>query len=600
MGGLYILQGSKEGFTGHSEYVNDQMKKYNSIGISLIASDMQGSLGSSANKIANTKGNLINRPLNKGDTGISKIIKKCEAVKTIDCSIFDNNDFSKDCGICLEIGTDSKHAPKTGGLVLLEDDRENTRTQTRGDFFPNYTPTIGSCPANRMVSTKDECKRLKRELECEKSGSYGLKECSQCYSDTSYSIVNSDPNAGVIAGTGSLMLIGNGTLNYVEAGYSSGNGIKLSMTVPVEIVLKGPETTRVSLSLLGPSDGGKVVLAGYLTGSTSTGDFNMDLYRIVLTDTVTGRKPRSTGVLTVNSIDVTQMNPGFGKNSMVLVIPMPFTFVDTNSQEATMCKDAPFVTSQSSSEFLNSDPCYKKGSGPGKFSVECLQGIFLSNGCVETGSGYPKNAGTSFKLMTTPDGTSLSMNDIASLVYDKAVSTSTGIDKNGKKLSIKEWSDSSVFCTGKEISSPCDIPTKDSGPLTTECLAYLWNNEGAQNSPSGNPSPIGPTYNIVSMASSLFNTGTNSRFCQASGTMSPIDANGKENTASVKYWQGQGGVNNVKSKMAEIHRIANTPGLSDIDRAPYLSQCYGPIKMAPRPSRNLASVNEGGIPGMSF
>jgi hypothetical protein len=604
VGSLYALRQRKEGFTNsHPEYVDSQLKRYNPIGISLFASSTEGSLGGSANPILNTVGVQSNTPLNENEFGIRKIIKKCEAVKTTDCSVFDNKSFADDCGVCLDIGTDSLNAPKTGGLVLLESDREYVRSNTHSDFIPNYSPTVGTCPANRLVSSKGECQRLKRELECEKSGSYNLKDCSQCYSDSSYSIVNSDANEGVVAGTGSLILVGNGILSYVEAGYSNGRDIKLSMETPYQIDLKGPETTRVSLSIVRPPDESKVLIAGYLTGETGSGDFNIDLQRLVLTDNVTGRKPRTSGTMTVGEIDVTKLNPGFGKDSMSLVLPMPFTFVDTNTFEATMCKDAPFVTKQASSEFLNSDPCYKKGSGPGKFSVECLQGVFLSNGCVETGASYPKNAVSSSKIMTNNDGTYRTLNDIAGIVYDNAVSTSTGVDSNGKKLSISEWSNASVFCTGKEITSPCDTCDKENGPLTPECLAYLWNNDGAMKTPSGLPSSIGPTYNIISMASSLFMSGANPRFCQVSGTMSPVDANGNPNVASVKYWQGQGGVNAVKAKMANIHKMANTPGITDIDRAPYVSQCYGNIKMAPRPSGKAELVTsdmKSGIPGISL
>ena len=44
-----------------------------------------------------------------------------------------------------------------------------------------------------------------------------------------------------------------------------------------------------------------------------------------------------------------------------MIAVSPFTFVDTTTDEAATCPTSPFVTKQSSAEFLQADPCYKKG-----------------------------------------------------------------------------------------------------------------------------------------------------------------------------------------------------------------------------------------------
>jgi hypothetical protein len=307
----------------------------------------------------------------------------------------------------------------------------------------------------------------------------------------------------------------------------------------------------------------------------------MDIFRIVLTDTITGRKPRTTGSSSLKGTTVTTMAPGFGKTQMILILPMPFTFVDPATEQASLCKDTPFITKQASAEFLNSDPCYKKGSGPGTFSLECLQGAYLSNGCVEGGKGFPKDASTSSALMTKGDGSYRSLNDIAAFVYANAIGSSTGVGANGAKLSITEWSKASEFCTGKSIRSPCDTDAKASGPLSTDCLSYLWNNGGGKMDAAGKVDPSLATYSVGSLASSLFPTDTAPRFCQASGSLSPIDSNGGVNKKSVDYWKTQGGVEAVKKKMANIHAMANSVGLKDSERLPYLTQCYGMTKLAP-------------------
>jgi len=562
----------------HSDFVTTQEKNYNPVGLALIAANNQGTFGASANSIMSTIGGKASFPLNDGKTGLFAKIAKCEAVTTTDCSAFDDPAFQTDCGICLDIGKNSEGKTSTGGLVLLPSERTYAQGVTKKGGIPNYQATVGSCPANRLVSSKAECLLAKRKIECENKGSYDLNDCSQCYSDQSYTIVDSDPKSGIISGSGTLYLVGNGTLNYSETGFSSKSGITLSST-PYVINLQGPETTRVSITVTSPS-GSNASLAGYLSGNTATGEFTMDLYRLVLTDTTTGRKPRTIKTITVNGNSVTSMAPGFGQNQMALVLPMPFTFVDPDTEEATVCKDSPFVTKQASSEFLNSDPCYKKGSGPGKFSLECLQALFLSNGCVAEGKAYPGTSGTASALMANSNGTLRSLSDIADVIYANAVASSTGVSEDGVKLSVPEWSKASVFCTGKAITSPCDTPSKSSGPLSTDCLSYLWNNGGGRKNAAGVVNPSEATYSIISMASSMFTSQKESRFCQAKGTLSPLNEDGKPNDEALAYWRSKGGYEAVKAEMKKIHEMANVAGISDADRLPYLMKCYGITKLA--------------------
>ena len=568
----------KEGFTGdattaHKRFVSTQANTYNPVGIALIAGNNEGALGTSTADIMGTPGDNINHNLNPGKTGLFAAIAKCEAVTTTDCNAFDDPEFSKQCGICLDIGTNSTTKPATGGLVLLPKDKAYAQTSKKGNFLPDYKPTAGTCPPGKMVSSKAECLQRKRKAECEKNGSYDLKECAQCYSDTTYTIVNSDPSAGVIAGSGTIYIVGTGTLSYSETGFSSKSNITLSMSSPYKIQLEGPEATRVTLTVSANASGAPAI-AGYLSGTTPSGQFSMDLYRIVLTDNVTGRKPRTTNPMDVNGNSVTIMNPGFGKNEMALVAPMPFTFVDPATEEGSMCKDSPFITKQSSAEFLSSDPCYKKGSGPGKFSLECLQSAFLSNGCMDSGTGYPKDTVKAAALMTKPDGSFGSLNDIATIVYNNAIAASTGVSANGTKLSVEDWSVASEFCTGKSLKSPCDADDKTNGPLSVDCLAYLWNN--------GDGKKGEDTYDFLSSASSLFQKNSSSRYCQTAGTMSPLTEAGQKNQTAIQHWQKEGGVENVKKQMKQIHEKANAAKLNDGSRGTFLEQCYG-VKIAASP-----------------
>jgi hypothetical protein len=589
----------KENFTDneelHSDFISRQLRQWGDVGISLITAKKEGTLGDSADKMLQTVGVKSSYPLNSGKNGLWEIIDKCEAIKTMDCNAFDNASFAKDCGICLDIGENSDKVKATGGLVLLSDDKQTAKQGAHSNFLPNYKPTIGFCPAGKMVSTKEECLKLQRQLLCNKNSSYDQPDCSQCFSDTTYSIVDPKTSPGVISDSGSISVIGVGKLKIEEQGYSAKTGIILSTTKSYDYTVRGKEGSRIKFVLEEPpnSDEDNPIvpyISGVLTGETGTGTFSQDLRRIVLVDEVTGRKPRSKGKATLNGTPVSTMSPGYGQNTATIIVIVPFSFTDTTTEESTLCKDAPFVTTQAAAEFLGSDPCYKKGSGPGKFSLECLQGIWEDNSCTGGGSGYPKDASSAATLMTGSDGSFLSLNDIADFIYNKALITSTGIDEDGKKKSMKDWSDASVFCTGQEITSPCDTQNKNSGPLSPECIIHLWNNQSSKKTWQGKDDPIGSTY-YTSNAVSLFSEGPVLRSCQATGTLSPIDPQGNKKKDIIKYWQKQGGVNNVKRVMADLHKAANAQAVADDQLSPYFKQCYGDIQMAPRPATKFSIQN---------
>lgn len=577
----------KEGFDNHSDFVLRQQKQFNDIGLSLGIKKNTGLLGKTANDLLNTFQFTDNTPLNDKRDGLWESIDKCEAVKTMDCNAFDDPEFNKICGMCLDIGKNSDNVPATGGLVLLSSDKKLARENASSNYLPEYQPTVGFCPAGKMVSTKAECLKLQRQLLCRKNSSYNLESCSQCYSDTTYSIVDPKTSPGVVTGSGHILIIGRGVLKIEEQGFPVKNGIKLNGSKPYKLNVKGKEATRIKFTLEAApvsddEDPDVPYISGLLNGDTSTGIFSSDLRRIVMVDEVTGRKPRSLGKDTLDNVTVTRMAPAFEKDRAVIVVIVPFTFVETTMEESSMCKDGPFVTTQAGAEFLESDPCYKKGSGPGKFSLECLQGIWDDNGCNGSGKGYPGNPTAAAALMAGKDGSFLALNDIADFIYNKALITSTGVDDNGQKQAMKDWSEASVFCTGREITSPCDTPDKNKGPLSPECIIHLWNNQSSKKTWQGKDDPIGPTY-YPSNAVSLFKEGTVQRSCQTTGTLSPIDPNGKKNRNSIKYWQRQGGVANVKRVMSDLHRAANAQMVADDQLAPYFKQCYGDVPFAPRP-----------------
>jgi hypothetical protein len=590
-----MSQNTNEGFDNHKEFVLRQHKQFNDIGMTIDAKKNTGALGNTLNKLLNTFEFPNNTPLNSKRDGLWATIDKCEAVKTSDCSIFDDPEFQNKCGICLDIGKNSDSVPATGGMVLLPEDRTLAEESASSNYLPDYKPTVGSCPAGKMASTKAQCLKLQRQILCRKNSSYSLEGCSQCYSDTTYSVIDPKTSPGVVTGHGEILIVGKGRLTIQETGFSDRSGITLHPTNPYKLNIKGKESDRIKF-ILEPApastdeDPDVPYMSGLLNGPTYSGTFSSDLRRIVMVDESTGRKPRTYGKDTIDSVTVTKMAPGFEKDKANIIAIIPFTFVETSMEESSNCKDSPFITTKAAAEFLESDPCYKKGSGPGKFSLECLQGIWDDNGCNASGKGYPGNTVKAAALMTAQNGSFLSLNDIANLIYSKALITSTGIDETGTRQAMKDWSEASVFCTGREITSPCDTPSKNSGPLSPECIIHLWNNQSSKKTWQGTDDPIGPTYNLPN-AVSLFSEGPVDRSCQATGTLSPVDPAGKKKRDIIRYWQGKGGVNNVKTAMANLHRAANAQRVADDMLAPYFKQCYGDIPFAARPTTIFKIAN---------
>lgn len=569
----------------HSDYVTRQSKQWGNIGISLLSSKREGTLGNSADKMLHTIGDKKKRryPLNTGTVGLFDITSRCEAVKTMDCNAFDDTKFSKSCGICLDIGENSEGSKAVGGLVVLEDDKKSAREGTQSNFIPEYKASIGFCPAGKLVTTKEECLKLQRQLLCNKNSSFDLPGCSQCYTDTTYSIVDEKTSPGVITDSGEISIIGVGTLNIEEHGFSPKTNVRLSASTPYTYAVRGKETTRVKFTLTPPSNSDPdnptiPYMAASLSGETGTGTFSSDVRRIVFTDEVTGRKPRSRGMATIEGTTVTKMAPGFGQTRAIIIVVAPFSFTETTTSESTLCNDGPFVTTQAAAEFLESDPCYKKGSGPGKFSLECLQGAWDTNGCNSSGKGYPKDNASAAKLMTAPNGSYYSLNDLSDYIYNQAIITSTGIDENGVKQEIKDWSKASVFCTGREITSPCDVEGRVAGPLSVGCLQHLWNNQGAKNKRDGS------TYTSIFGMSIYDMNKMDLRGCSTAGTLSPMDANGNKNQTAIQFWKSKGGVEDVKKLMADIHSKANADKASDEVRSEAFNWCYGTTQFAPRPA----------------
>lgn len=525
-----------------------------------------------------------------GGTGGFKTIGVCEAIQTMDCNAFDKPNFQANCGICHEGGVDSGNNRKTGGLYITEEDKFNAEADMRRmqSRRAKYSPSVGKCAPDRFTITKEQCIRMKHQMECEKKQDFSSPGCAQCYQDETFKYITSeldttDPTL-VVAGSGSL------TLTIVGKPQPKQFATPITLTEGAKRIELPDFAEGDSLQLaVSP---GSASIAGYLTGKTPTGEFRLDITRLIQTDTITGAKPRMAGQQDIAGDMYMTIRPGRGKESMNLVFQNVFTFVDTTEEESFQCASAPFIKKASSAAFLNSGPCYKKGSGPGKYSMECLQTVFTSAGCDVKGEGYPNTQAKATALMTR-GGQALKIGQIAGQVYQDSLSSYSGRSASGAKLSLDQWNTVSRTCTGKQILSPCDLDDKANGPLSSECLSYLWQNMGATDK---RPGSTGPTYSNTEATASL--AGTKNQFCTPKGTMAPINASGQLNQQAFQTAQKQGGVQKVKAFYDTIHKRANDNRLKDSERQQAIQQCYGVDlqPLASNRSSNLPINVKDGLP----
>ena len=502
--------------------------------------------------------------LNKSAEGSGiRRITQCEKRKTDDCNAFDDPAFARDCGICLENGRDSGGNPMVGGLFSIEDDRLSNQENAKrmNSRRTNYTPTVGSCAPYRFATTKEQCQKIKAQLECLRKQNFEVPGCSSCFQDEKFYFVEN----GFVKSQPALFVQGQGKATLKRSGYDDK---KFDLTgTPTRFEMSGLDEGDSFVLYV---EGEDSFVSGYLEGTTPSGVFRVDIIRVIQSDTITGSRPRLAGMQDINGENMSLIRPGRGKSEISLAMLNPFTFIEPTDEDAKQCPSAPFVTKETSANFLNSSPCYKKGQGPGKYSLECLQQTFESAGCTAQGTAYPSNQERAQALMVDGFGKLKSIGQIAQRVYEASLAAATGKTKDGQQLSIEQWSAESVFCTGKEIKSPCDV-SDPKGNISTDCLSYLWNNSGAYQTVAGGP---GQTY-TNGIATTSLNEKNQNRYCTSDGTMAPIAKNGMPNLEAIRIARGKGDINQIKTFYDNIHKRANDNALDIIQRKDAIQQCYG-------------------------
>lgn len=243
------------------------------------------------------------------------------------------------------------------------------------------------------------------------------------------------------------------------------------------------------------------------------------------------------------------------------------------------CPIGPLVDSEEAKR-LKTGACEKLigglPQGPGSYSQNCIQSLFIEAGCKLDGKAYPNNSTKVDKLAKDPlTGDNLDMDSIINGIKDLFSIATTGKNLNNEVFEEKTIEKYSIDCLGVTMSNPCDTAFSATGPHTPQCLDYLFRNAGAENK------KIGQTYPGMFNRSSGTKSSEKSptMFCQRAGSMSPIGKDGKYNFDAIRSANAKGGLQSVKEYYRQIHYNANYN--TDIEpQKKALNECYG-IGVAP-------------------
>jgi hypothetical protein len=271
--------------------------------------------------------------------------------------------------------------------------------------------------------------------------------------------------------------------------------------------------------------------------------------------------------------------------SCVFSVVVPATLCDpTMKEDIRLCPSGPLISTEEGSKRLVAGACETlyngKPQGPGNYSQACIQNIFLNSGCVRTGKAFPNSPEKLKKLTKNSDtGDNNDIDAIENILDEMYTIATTTKNSAGLQVDDTTFGQASNDCMGRIVSNPCDTPNRDSGPLSVSCLNYLYKNAGKDNE------QIGPTY--PGMANRSSGTGRTDKnpisFCQSTGSMAPIGADGKVNMDAVQEANSYGGVNAVREFYKQIHMDANYNTNPSKQRMA-LGQCYGVAVSSKKPT----------------
>jgi hypothetical protein len=587
---LHYSKDYKEGFfdfpdVDHNVYVQNSKDKYNELTttINLLdpaipvtpdsANAFKVALGGVAAKPTSTVFDMTgktdyNIPDNMPNT--FQQAQSCQSAAPT-CSAFDDPTFANNCGMSFDIkGMDASGKTHIGGLFISPSDRkqqldraENVLSTGSAPYDPYkvYQPTLGKAKPGTFALTKDQCLVVKEKVDCAAKQTFNSPNCTQCYTSQNFARVG--PETGRIPST--LFFFGSGNITITSTNNKiTQNATLLDANNPIQVNVPGDsEGTVFSVVVQQPNNNPLPYIAGYIQGQTPRGTFKLDLFNLVETDQVSKAKPHINGSITVGGFRCLSMVPATGQTYMNLACIIPFSFLSMYDGDALTCDNGPIITQAASATFLESDPCFGKDNKPGNYKLECLQTRWVELGGTPQGTGWPSNQTKADAIQKDANGNPLDIDTIVDNLAPKMTSAMTGKDANGNNLSLSAWNTVSMWANGTPINTPCDGPNKDNGPLSQDCLTYLYMNQGVN-------SHIGPTYSLQSsQIASMKGQNSPNTYCQPGTAIDPATP------AGLKFGQSLGGINAVKQTYDQINRMANDNTKSNTERAQAVQQCYG-------------------------
>lgn len=596
---LWLRWRLEEGFTlpvpGHQEYVEDSQKKLNALTNMVNLTDpvvpvqavtakemydaTHGILAIPTAEKYGLKPDVKFEVPSEMPTSLQQAIGCQAAVKT--CAAFDDATFAANCGMSFDqggYGSDGK--PHVGGLYVAPDDREIQTAAAKKvretgtppyDPYQVYQPSLGVAKPGTFALTKDQCVVVKEKVDCETKQTFGVPNCTQCFTSQRFSRVG--PETPRIPST--LFLQGQGRVRVEGSSGVRLDPSRLEKNGAIRVNLPAEGEGQTFVLVVEADERMPTYVSGYLEGQTGRGTFKMDMNSMIQTDLETQAKPRMSGTMTINGFRAMSFVPGAKKTQMRLACRIPFSFLNSYEPDAMSCDNGPVITQEASATFLESDPCFGKANQPGNYKLECLQSRWIALGGTPEGTGYPSTAEKARALQREGGGAgkALSLDDIMDRLAVKITAAITGKRDNGTQMDVPEWNDLSMWALGIPIKSPCDGAQKDAGPLSKECLAYLYENRGSA-------SHIGSTYTLPSSQASAKGGGVKESFLDVASagatTYSYPNAPLDPRTASgLAIGQGLGGVEAVKARYDEINRRANDNTKTNQERALDVKQAYG-------------------------
>lgn len=240
-----------------------------------------------------------------------------------------------------------------------------------------------------------------------------------------------------------------------------------------------------------------------------------------------------------------------------------------------LCPTGPLITTEEAAVNLSHGACEKLvngvAQGPGNYSDECIRSLFLSSGCSKKGQYYPntpaKVRAFTKDVLTNADNNIDTIFDMINEMYTIAT---TGQNADGLQMEQTSYAQANMDCFGVLITNPCDTVFKETGPHKADCLDYLFKNAGKDNPNVGQTYP--GMYNRSSGTGRKVDTPI--MYCQRTGSLSPIGANGKLNDDAIAEANSYGSVTAVRDFYKQIHYDANL-GKDPVSQQRALEQCYG-------------------------